>query len=678
MGKTVSDKTVVTRVYTDEVRQYSSKASALLPGFKVMFGYQWANSDTYTRPLKGSSAGSGFRIQFGGQMVRTATNIPQYIKKKEDTKKYVVDSRKSFRWMFYHEMGHLLYTDMYDRSIIDYKVKEHRGFIHSVFNILEDIVIEKYCMSIDYPYTAKYMKFGTQRVFIPQCKDYKDNNDPASFLNYLLLRLRCTKAFTGVNKFWDDNKKDLAPMVKNILMEEDPTERVHLSLTLAVWIIKKSGWDFKPIEVPPGSVSGSMAGTPGAGAGGGSGTGGSTPSLSPKKSKAKSKGKGKGKKKEGEGEEKKEKPTHKATDTDGGGGSADDDTEADGGSHNNRGGDHAGDEEAPELKTKDELDDITDDDDEEIDDHYDPNNDLLLDHCDEVDDAFNEVLGEDGGNHEFVVAKNFYIPTETVKDAINKRLEEVSSLTNAVKAAFSVYKGRIRPKYNRGFYSGRLDVRKAMSNSLTKGCDVKLFEKKIANGIAPDLAVSILCDNSGSMGGNKSRVCTTAMLALAKACSLCNIPIEVSCFTENWSRNYTIRMKEFDDKFEDSKDFLGITDYDIYGHYIDDDDLRRLQFAGNEDEVNLYYIWKEFLRNKHKDKLLIVISDGETCGSSNTLRNLVKQIEASGISVLGLGIQSRAVENLYTNYKLFDSKESLDSLPEFLTSTLFKFAKGGK
>ena len=142
--------------------------------------------------------------------------------------------------------------------------------------------------------------------------------------------------------------------------------------------------------------------------------------------------------------------------------------------------------------------------------------------------------------------------------------------------------------------------------------------------------------------------------------------------------NYTIRMKRFEDSFDDAKDFLGITDYDVYGHYIDDDNLQGLQFCGNEDEVNLYYIWKEFQRNKHKDKLIIVISDGETCGSSDTLRKLVKEIEASGISIMGLGIQSRAVASLYTNYKLFDTKESLDGLPEFLTSTLFKFAKGGK
>ena len=135
-------------------------------------------------------------------------------------------------------------------------------------------------------------------------------------------------------------------------------------------------------------------------------------------------------------------------------------------------------------------------------------------------------------------------------------------------------------------------------------------------------------------------------------------------------------MKRFEDSFDDAKDFLGITDYDVYDHYIDDDNLKHLQFCGNEDEVNLYYLWKEFQRNKHKDKLIIVISDGETCGNSETLRKLVKEIEAGGISILGLGIQSRAVSNLYTHYKLFDTKESLDSLPEFLTSTLFRFAKG--
>lgn len=672
MGKSITDKLLVTRVYTDEAKAFGLKTSSMLPSFKVLFGFNFNDQATYTRPLR--KAGEGFRIQFGGQMVVRAAEVPDRIYKKSDTIKFIPDCRKAFRAMFYHEMGHLLYTDMVDDRIIKYKKPEHRAFIHNIFNILEDIVIERYGMSMDYPYTAKYFKFLVKKLFIPQCKDYKDDpENPGAFLNFLLLKLRCKSDFKGTSKVWEDNKKVLIPMVKKILQEEDPTERITLCILLGEWLIKKTKWDFSSIEDPVSSPSGMLSGRGGAAAGG--------KATSPKKTSHKKKGKGK-KGEEGEGEDSPKKgKTKSAEENDGiGGDKSGEPGENDGcgGSSNNRGGDSGTHDpsQAPDLKTKDELDDV-DGDDEDYEDNYEEDNDLLLDHCNEIDDAFNETLRE-GNNHQFLLAKDYYLVTDTVKEAINAKLNEVSTLTNAVKTAFAVYKGRIRPRYNRGFHSGKLDVRKAMQNTITGGCDLKLFQKKIANGIAPDLAVSILCDNSGSMSGNKSRVCTTAMLALARACELCNIPIEVSCFTECWSMNYTIRMKRFEDKFEDAKDFLGITDYDLYSKYIDDDNLQSLQFCGNEDEVNLYYLWKEFQRNKHKDKLMIVISDGETCGSSQTLRDLVKEIEKSGISIMGLGIQSRAVSGLYTNYKLFDTKESLDGLPEFLTTTLFRFAKGGK
>lgn len=686
MGKSITNKALVTRVYTDEVKTFGLKTSPMLPSYKVLFGFNWADSNTYTRPLR--KTGEGFRIQFGGQLVAQAAEVPNNIYKKADTTKFVPGCRKVFRALFYHEMGHLLYTDMYDDRIIKYKKPELRGFIHHIFNLLEDIVIERYGMSIDYPYTAKYFRFLTKQIFLPDCKKYKDDpKNPGAFLNFLLLKLRCKKDFKGTSQVWEDNKKYLAPMVKSILMEENPTERITKSIILAEWLIKQTKWDFttEHIKDPASSVSGMLSSSGSGGGGAGSGSAPTPRKTSPGKKKGKSKGKGKGEN-EGEGEESEKEETPKKGKTksaeengDGGGsgGGGADENDGCGGSHNNRGNDSAvNPEDAPALKTKDELDDLEDDD-EEIEDNYEQDNDLLLDHCNEVDDAFNETLAE-GDNHQFILAKNYYIPTEKVKNVINQKLNEVSQLTNAVKTAFTVYKGRIRPRFNRGFYSGKLDMRKAMQNTLIGGCDLKLFQRKIANGIAPDLAVSILCDNSGSMSGNKARVCTTAMLALARACQLCNIPIEVSCFTESCSMNYTIRMKRFEDSFDDAKDYLGMTDYDVYAHYIDDDNLRNLQFQGNADEVNLYYIWKEFQRNKHKDKLIIVISDGETCGSSETLRRLIQKIEASGISIMGLGIQSRAVSHLYTNYKLFDTKESLDGLPEFLTSTLFKFAKGGK
>ena len=73
-----------------------------------------------------------------------------------------------------------------------------------------------------------------------------------------------------------------------------------------------------------------------------------------------------------------------------------------------------------------------------------------------------------------------------------------------------------------------------------------------------------------------------------------------------------------------------------------------------------------------------MISDGETCGDNAALRRVVDGIKKSGIAIIGLGIQSRAVSTIYPEYKLFDTEQSLQELPEYLTQELLKLARGGK
>lgn len=649
MAKSISAKSLITKIYTREVSKvFTRKNTFFLPFKRILFTFDWTTSDTFTTVV---NSGGSFRIAFGGQMVVQATQIPNQIYSVKSAKDFIIPCNKAFQALYYHEIGHLLYTDMTDRRIADYKEAKYRGFIHSIFNITEDIVMERYGMSYDHPETAKYFKFLTDAVFVPQLPLYKDDPDnPSAFLNYLLLRLRCGKLFKGTSKVWEDHKKDLVPLTKAILEEENPTERITKSIALAEYLIKNTKWDFSTVKSPENPTSGSVPG----------GSGGLPAPASVK------------------GKKGKKKPSKTTVNEGGGGGEEEGESNLSGtgSSSQNRSSAHTSTPEKTTASTIDELDKDVEDFNESIEDVYDPQNDLLLEGCPEIDDAFNDVLGS-GDNHEFLLAKQFFEPGPSLEEAINKMVADNSTLATETSKSLSVYKGRIRPRFNRGFVSGRLDMNKAMNNALTGGCDLKLFQRKIKNGNAPDLAISVLCDNSGSMSGNKSHVCTIAMIALARACQLCKIPLEISCFTERGGMNKTIRIKEFDDDFDTAKKYFGITDSNLLQHYLCD--YSRIGcFCGNEDEVNLYYLWKEFQRNRHKDKLMIVISDGETCGDTQTLRNLINEITKSKIAIVGLGIQSRAVESIYPNYKLFDTAQSLEKLPEYLTTTLFKFAKGGK
>lgn len=629
------------KVYSQEVTKiFSIKNVCFLPKNRIYFTFNSRQSSTYTRIA--DSTKDSYRIVLGGGMVAQSAALPEEFHSAAEANKYLQPADRAFQAMYYHEMGHILYTDMANRSIVEYPRSELRGFIHSVFNVLEDIVIERYCMSYYFPYTAKYFKHLVETIFVPQMKSYKDEPDnPNAFLQFLLLKLRLGSRFTGTSAVWSASQATLAPLILSVFREEDAAKRVEKSIKIAEWLIKNTKMDFSKMKFNQDEIT---AG-----------------SIEP--------GSGTGKPMKSGGTEAMDGMSGEGLDGMSGG-----KREKKGSSSNDRSSDSGFDGTKPELKKAKELDDLATAA-GEIEDTYNPDNDLLLQDCKEIADSFNDVLGS-YDNHMWVDAAQIYAADNKVVPFMNERILKVAPLATKVTKAFSVYRGRMRPKLNRGFHSGKLDIRTAMNNSLTSGCNTKLFKKKIANGNAPDLAISVLCDNSGSMGGNKAHVCTTAMLALAKACQMCNIPIEVNAFTEVGGLNYTIQMKKFSDSFEKAIPYLGITDDDVIDHYSHDRNIEN--FYGNQDEVNLYFVWKEFLRNKHKDKVIIVISDGETCGDSSALARLVKEIEKSGVGIIGLGIQSRAVERLYPKYKLFDTDKSLAALPDYLTQTLLKLAKGGK
>lgn len=610
--------------------------SGVYASANVLFGFSKNAMSTYCRLASrySSSTIPVFKIFFGGSLVKEVVGLPINTTNRKLLKSSVPDIKTALCGLFFHEVGHLLYTDMCDDSINTYKDKEYISFIHNMMNIFEDVYLEKFGLRRDYVVTQKYFKFLTDRMFAPQALSYTDDGSASSFLNYILLKLRCPKILTAHNAVFDSVAKDLVPMISDILHDDNGTSRIKKTIALCEWLIANTTLDFKhmikedelpdyPVPYPPTTPGKAKTGA----TGGGSSSGGSD-------------------------------PTNRGC------------TRA-GGDFDSGDSDPIP-EEPPVFSNVDELEQSLTD--EEIVSTYNSENDIHLDELQDIDDAFNSVLSLDMlGNHETIIAKKFFAFGDNLKIAIDEALADVNPISLKVIKSLKLFKGQIRPRDTAGFRSGKLNIPSAIKSLNTGLPTPYLFQKKVARGQAADLAVFILCDNSGSMSGNKSHVCTRAMLALAQACENVGIPIEVCCFTEGSGINYTIVMKAFEEHFGDAKYYFGITDSDICYHYIYDQNIP--VFCGNEDEVNLYYCWKKFLKNPHKDKLMFVISDGETCGSSEDLRNLVAQIKESGIKIIGLGIQSRAVATLYPEHKLFDTEESLEGLPDYLLDTLNSLIK---
>lgn len=622
--KTMTRKRFCRVIYTKfKERVVDVNAPILLPKCSLFTSYHNDGTACYCNATKKKGH---YRITFGGAMIADALGLPGSLDIIKARAKFD-DTNKMFRAVYYHEVGHLKYTAMHCTLITEYKEEKYRGAIHKLHNILEDIVIERYCMSIRYAYTRKYFEFLESLLFSEdKAKGYEDREDMMSFFNFLLLKLRMKKKFIGSNKFASEHPEYL-DYVKMVLTEPNGVKRIEKTITFFEWLLAQGLKGPEDIEKPKDSPDfkdgeDSSESMPGGGASRAGTDVDEVAKSSAKTSDAKKADELDDSEEGGDGDDKKE----------------DEDSDEEGSGS-------------------------------DVDPDEDPS---LLE--DEVEESCIEALRSGDYGHEFYNIKDYFKITDKTRIKIDELMEKTSAVSNAVATKIKSFKIRTRPRYIEGYSSGKLHV-----PSVISGKPVNIFQRKESKGMQTDLAIYLLLDNSGSMGSTKSRVTTEAAIALATACAKCNIPIAVSMFTADFdgigATCYTYRMKTFKDKFENSKYFLGTSDYEILDTYEYDHTFRC--FAGNTDEINLFHVYQEYKKEPYKDKVLIVISDGATCGSTESLRNLAKEIEDE-IFVIGIGACSTAPASIYARSKIFASTKELEGLADFMSEMLFNLSKGKK
>jgi len=571
-----------------------------------------------------------FRIHLGGRLIQDIVKMPDQLKTKKDYLPYREGLVKAFYALDLHEMGHILFTDMSDKIIVEYPKPQFRNFLHSLFNLIED-PIQEVCMTnwfkTRFPGERSpkvYFSYLIKQIFLPQCEKYKDDKSIGSFMNYLLLMMRCGKKnIPEHNAVWDKYEADLMPRIKEIVFDGNGTQRLHKCVALGEWIIENiKEFDFSAVEEVPEKkrISGSAKSSDGPMHGSTSGSSDPTASASAgspsSDSEEEDEGGSKGEKEEDEG----------------------------------KGGEGEGERE--EARTVDELADAPD-----------------------IDDIFNDDFDNEPNHHEWVIAKDKYTYDESVIEDLDHIIEEESGLIYDVSKFLKLFTDRNKARNTPGFTSGKLNIRKAMQNDLRGGADTKLFDRRIKRGKDMDLVVSLVTDNSGSMMGRKSEICCKAALAFGQACEWSGIPFECIAFTKTEDSDYgtslSIEIKNFDDKMDDQKPFFAINDSDLI-HKLESEEYIPT-FQGNSEEQNLFYIGNRLKRNPHKNKLMLVFCDGGTTGSRAMLSKVVKQITDDNITIIGVGICSRDVEGMYPECKVFTSTEQLnEELTPYLIDTLEK------
>ena len=554
-------------------------------------------------------------IKLGGRLIQQIVGLPNEVSKEAFFKelKHVIITIIGLN---YHEMGHNLHTDMASRLIVDYPKPQYRNFMHQVFNIEEDYVVEEdvdadiHLMSPDKPRPKQFFGYIKSQLFDKQAAEYEDKGDVSSFLNYLLLLVRVgKKKITGTNAVFEKYKDELVPKFSDILAEPDPTTRLEKVVKFCEWCIDNiEELDFATADPPKEKKSGS---TPGDG-----------PIIE--------KGKGGGRTDK--------RITPKFTD---------DDSDEDG-----------KDKDGDETSTEPDIDD----------------SEAAID----VDADFDsEILT--AADHTWIIAKDEYIVRDpSVVDKIDDIIHDMGGAITDIEHIMRLFKARKGPRDVYGYKHGSLDLRTGVQKIMQGRAryDLNIFKQIKLRGKIHSIATVLVEDLSGSMGDDKSHICTCGVLTMTEVCDQSHIPCQVCGFTKDrdghLGGNITIVMKDFDESFAEAKPYLAVGDRQL---------LKKLEsvryiptFCGNTEEINLFYIGQELKKRPEEIKLMFVFCDGATTGDSTQLAKTIEQLEQDGIIVIGIGVCSN-LEGLYSKTKMFRSITDLqEGLADYLVEKLSEYA----
>ena len=163
--------------------------------------------------------------------------------------------------------------------------------------------------------------------------------------------------------------------------------------------------------------------------------------------------------------------------------------------------------------------------------------------------------------------------------------------------------------------------------------------------------MTLLLDCSGSMDkGGKDRVAGAMVVALAMVLERMNVAVEVRGFTSNHHGKIAdLIFKPFDVPVAQSRCGLSV--------------LMQSSNMENHDYVNVRIAANSLLRRNEAKRMLIVLSDGAPIAFETELKDFCRALHARGeLSLLGVGIKSRAVERYYPNSVVVNRLEELSTV----------------
>lgn len=221
--------------------------------------------------------------------------------------------------------------------------------------------------------------------------------------------------------------------------------------------------------------------------------------------------------------------------------------------------------------------------------------------------------------------------------------------------------------------------------------DPRVFRTKIETN-SRDVVVSLLIDMSGSMGGSKIQNAIIAALMFSKVLTNLGIKHEISAFStyhgyyngsglpQSDEINKMIRETDHATMVNGRRVVYArvspIVNYIIKGFDQRlNEEIRRSAamiptgyrnlMAANVDGESVEVAGRRLLRQNERKKVMIVMSDGQPAGDGHGgnlvqhLKDTVKAFTASGVEMLGLGLQDESVRAFYPKYEIVRSTDQI-------------------
>lgn len=218
--------------------------------------------------------------------------------------------------------------------------------------------------------------------------------------------------------------------------------------------------------------------------------------------------------------------------------------------------------------------------------------------------------------------------------------------------------------------------------------DDRIFKKKIEHKTR-DIAVSLVVDCSGSMSGSKIQTAMLSAWVMADVLTRLGVICEVMGFTtgdvsstrarelykdmqaanaagRHWNRVEPLRLP----MFKSFKENFGIEQKKRMASFPHVQGV----MACNVDGESVQYAYESLNRaarsgGKKRGRMMIVFSDGQPAGGgcygstlNNHLKAVVKRIEADGVNIVGVGIQSNTVQQFYRKNVSINNIEELPGI----------------